>query len=236
MFFFLGLAHLILVSLPMIRHRFCRQFTTSRPSADVAEGARNLYQKVMSWRKPKLTEKDLRDPSKDITSTEDIPEDSAPRDLRVLGRPPDVAEGFEEIKDKVAFSPWPTRHHRYDLTASDISRAVNDAFRNADDVHNLQTRFAAVKSVSKALNVGIPDHVLTSMRSVDDLKSYLKSIACPYDERQPDAIYLRKEDFVGTNITLVDVVADRRSRKARYEEMLKKARELQQENTEKLLA
>ncbi|PRT56819.1 hypothetical protein B9G98_04439 [Wickerhamiella sorbophila] len=207
-----------------------RLFSTSA-SVYVFEG---MYDRMMYWRKSK-SEKKLHDPTKDTKAQEDLPEDTKPRRLRMLGKPKDPKEDWESVKEFAEFQAWPTRFHRSDMTSGQIESAVSSAFAGVE-FSNISQRFEAVKKLSQELQIAIPDAVLSRTTSKEYITGYLESVARPFDEKMPDAIYLNPEDFQGTNITISDPVAERKERRRRYAQLLQDAKRAQNEKAKELLA
>lgn len=207
-----------------------RLFSTTASTRAVA----SIYDRILNWRKPK-EEKVLHDPTKDSKVQEDLPEDSKPRRLKMLGKPKDPQEDWEKVKGVAVFEAWPTRYHRSDLTVAEIETSVTAAFSGVD-FSNLSQRLDAIKKISAELKLAIPDTVLSRATSQESVTEYLQSVARPFDEKIPDAIYLNPEDFVGTNITISDPVAESKERRKRYKQLLRDAKVAQEAKAKELLA
>lgn len=195
----------------------------------------NLYSKLTGWRRktPKEAPVDPTKVRESERSDTGMHTDSKPRKLEILGQPKKVEEDWPEVQQYAEFTPWPTNQHRKDLTKEQIASVLNSI--KDLDFRNIEARFAAVKSISEQLSLAIPDAVFTKLNSTADLENHLHKSAVPFDERQPDAVYLNPEDFVGLNITLSDPVAERRSRKRRTHEVIKEAKAAQKRATDELM-
>ena len=201
-----------------------RSFTT----AHARYGLADIYDRVKNWRKAPAPEK-LYDPVKEETADDGIPEDSTPVKLRVLGMPKNNKADWDSVKDVASFTAWPTSYHRSDLSTEQIESAVAAAFGSAD-LSNLSQRFQAIKSLSESLNLAIPDSVLSKVESTQDAVEYLKSVARPYNEKTPDAVYLNAEDFKDTNITISDPAAERKARRKHYKSLVRQARQAEEQS------
>lgn len=201
-------------------------------------GITDFFKNMTAWKQPKQVPR-AADPTKqgDSASNESIPEDSAPRKLRILGKPHNINHDWPKIENFTRYSAFPTNMYRSELTADSIAEAVAKAFPEGDaSVVDISKRFAGIKDLTKHLKVAIPDSVFSSVRTVNDIKDHLRSVSRKFDEKRPDAVYLDAKDFVGTNITISDPVVERRSRKQRYQELLNAARKARREQAREALA
>lgn len=201
-------------------------------------GFSDLFKNLTSWKQPKKVSK-VVDPTKqgDSASNESIPEDSEPRKLKMLGKSYNIQKDWPKVEKFTQYSAWPTNLYRSELTADNIEHALQAAFPEGDaSVADIFKRFAGIKEITKTLNIAIPDSEFSSFKTVNNVKEHLLSVSRKYDERQPDAVYLDAKDFVGTNITLSDPVMERRSRKERYQKLLKEARKARREQAKEALA
>lgn len=216
--------------LPMIR----RNLSTSRRNL----GLSDLYSRLTNWGKtssePAASKKKLFDPTKekDSRARDELPEDSQPRKLRVLGKPRNPETDLKWVKAKFTFDAWPTNLCKKSLTTDKIVAAVG---AHPIDYKDLNARFEAFKQISKSLGVAIPDRVLTTCDSPELLKAYLQSVSREYDEKQPDAIYLDRKEFQGLNITIEPTPKERRAVIKKTKQLIREAQKAQEKKTESLL-
>lgn len=223
------------IGLSLLRHNAGSARATFSSSSAAQLDLSSLYNKLTGWRR-KTPSNNVVDPtlSKDAErSDESMPADSKPRRLKVIGKPKDIADEREAIKEFIEFSAWPTNHHRRDLKESEIDDALTQV--QGFDFANIDSRFQALKQVTEKLKVAVPDSVLSTIFTADDFRAHLLRSARVYDERQPDAIYLSPEDYIGTNIVISDPAAERKATKQRKHELVQKAREQQKRKADEIM-
>lgn len=223
------------LGLKVLKHNARFQRATFSSSSVAQLDLSSLYNKLTGWRK-KTPSNIVIDPTlirDDERSDESMPAESKPRKLKVIGKPKDIAEEREAIKEFVEFSAWPTNHHRRDLKEPDIDNALAQV-RNFDFA-DITSRFQAVKQVTESLRIAVPDPVISTLSSADEFRTHLLRSARVYDERQPDAIYLSPEDYLGTNIVISDPTAERKAMRQKKHELLRKARVLQKGEADEIM-
>lgn len=212
---------------------FRRNFSTSRAAqVDLS----NLYSKLTSWRRktPATPVVDPTAKSEKEVSDEGVSSGAKPRKLQVIGQPPKVEDSWPEVKEFAEFTPFPTNHYKRDLQASDIDRVFSE-LSLSESLGSIQQKFDSFKAVSQKLKIAIPDPVLTQVNTISELKDYLIEHSRAFDERQPDAIYLDQKDFIGTNVTIEDPVAERKAEKKRLNELVSKARQARKQAADELM-
>lgn len=214
--------------------RQVRSFSTSQAAyLDLS----NLYSKLTSWRR-KSPAAPVADPTakgEDMVADDGIAVNARPRKLKIIGQPPNVADQWPEVKEFAEFTAWPTNHYKRDLQASEIDSALKLLSLENGTFQSIKQKFESFKSVSEQLKIAIPDPVLNSVKSVAELRDYLIDHSRPFDERQPDALYLDPKDFVGTNIIIEDPVAERKLEKKRMNELVAKARQARKQAADALM-
>ena len=127
-----------------------------------------------------------------------------------------------------------SNYTKYFLASASSTSGSNSSSSLGDDyldivLDNLDSRFAYMESVMHDLGVAIPDQVLSTLTTINDVQNYYltKVVAIQFNEKLPDAIYLDPNDFEGMNITIVDVAQERREKRAKWKSLLKEAKQAQ---------
>jgi hypothetical protein len=167
--------------------------------------------------------------------------------LRMLGTPP-VDNSWELENRGFAVNPWPVRTVAPNLTLEKVEEALRNAYEtviggkadaNIGEISllNLRTRFDFIKHVNKVLKVAIPDVEISKMSSIADVGQYYtkRVINREFNEWEPEAIYLKPEDFEGYNVTIVDAQAERAKIRDKRKSLLQAARKAEHDTQRKLL-
>lgn len=168
--------------------------------------------------------------------------------LRVLGEPP-VDNSWEQENNDFEVNAWPVKTIAPKLTAAEVDEAVKRAYNSIvkgipsggdigdTSLLDLKTRFAFTKYVNQVLKVAIPDAELNTITSVGDVENYYKRkvIDKEFNEWEPEAIYLKPEDFQGYNVTIIDAKAERKKLRERRNELLKAAKRSEAQRQRELL-
>lgn len=241
-----------------------RSFHTSRQSnLDLFSFFRSRKEKeqALSQTQPAVKTESTKNVIKNIEAREaanEVSKTLKPVELDVIGQPPakdaeweDVKNGFsvenafpintvspdvdlELVKSTIFRLSRPTKA---DAAAENAAAPEGEEWMKKIDLFDFHTRFLFVKSVSKALNIAVPDNQLGTLVDAHALYKYFstKVAGHKYDPKRPDAIYLDPKEFEGTNITIVKKELSKGQEEKKWKQLVEKAKQAEEEALKKSL-
>ncbi|KAF5103312.1 hypothetical protein D0Z03_000233 [Geotrichum reessii] len=176
-----------------------------------------------------------------------------PVDLEVIGLPPrDYSVWTEEERNGFTVDAFPINQVNSELTAEQVQAALVKTYNeiNATAVESISDEVASktfqdfnarlqfLKSVEKTLKTAVSDAKIIELDSIQAIINHFNNfvIGRQFNEKEPDAIYLKPEDFKGTNITLVDESLSAKKAKSKvWESLVEQAKKAEEEELEKSL-
>lgn len=114
---------------------------------------------------------------------------------------------------------------------------LNPGAKETDQFPDLITKFKFVKKLQSLSGYSVPDHELSKLTSPLQFKSYynkniISGKLLQFNEKEPNAIYLTKDDFKQPNIHLVETVTSK-IQKQKFNQILKEVQSLKERETNK---
>lgn len=105
---------------------------------------------------------------------------------------------------------------------------------------DIKSRFLFAKGVQSQSGYEVPDHVLTSMKTGNDIKNYFNEEVfsgklARFKASEPDAIHLTQESYQAPNIRVVDNSVPIKERKQKLKTILSTVKQLEAEQTRRLM-
>lgn len=167
--------------------------------------------------------------------------------LRIIGAPP-ADDSWELENNGFQVNAWPVTTVAPKLTSQQVDEALKNAYDTVigentqvslseRSLLDLNTRFNFIKHVNKDLKVAMPDSEVNNVNVIGDVEKYYKKrvIDKEYNEWEPEAIYLKQEDFEGYNVTIIDAQADRAKRREKRASLLREAKKSEYDRQRELL-
>lgn len=215
----------------------------------------------------RLQTKDIKSVESQLKNREEqqalVEEAQAARELEVLGMPAyDTVESWEAESNGFKIVPFPINLQNEKLDDLDL---VKGAIFRAATAHGLfpanatappegeqwlsdivfddiKTRFLVFKQIQRELDIQIPDPELSRIGSAEMLFEYFLDKVHGvkrFNPKEPNAIYLDPQEFIGTNITLknggLSDAEVRKLKKQRWRELVKEAKSKQEQELKSAL-
>lgn len=167
--------------------------------------------------------------------------------LRIIGEPVDNNK-WKDVNNGFVMNAWPVKQVAPKLTEQRIENALLDAYKTVfggsgdqsdfknTPLNDLQLRFEYTKQVAKFMKCSIPDAVISRLGTINDIHNYYtyKVKGVHVNEKEPDALYLNKNEFP-SNVSIVDTVEDKRRQKKIWKNTLSKAKQAKENVAEEAI-